>query len=242
MKFAPFFTALFASSVAFSFSSHSFANERFSFYAKKTFAETFAKAQAGDAEKQYSLCVHYQSDSDLLGTIKDINEAIKWCEKAAKQHHLSAMRSLGHLYDEQAKYSQAFKWWQKLAYTSLEDYIAFETKQFAQSFFNKGKTPDEHRIRKDANFAQASDRYNLAVYYLNGRGTEKNYQQVKYWAEKIVNENNSRFGDHLLGDLYQYGLAVRIDKYKAIEFYGEACDGAIQSACDQYRKLKEAGY
>ncbi|PJG84328.1 tetratricopeptide repeat protein [Conservatibacter flavescens] len=195
--------------------------------------QTLKKAQQGDVEEQYFICIAYEPDSKQADVTKNEHEAIEWCKKAAEQGHIGAISNLAHLYIKQKKFSLAFPLWQQLSYKSIDDYIAYEKTRI----YNRGQ--DENNIRLIANAYQAEHRFNLAIAYLNGYGTEQDYKKAKYWAVKIVNENHNRIGFTILGNLYQYGRAVRLDKYKAIELYGEACNGGHQYACDQYRKLKE---
>jgi TPR repeat protein len=61
----------------------------------RNFKAQFERAQGGKAEEQYQLaCLYYNG----TGTLEDPVEAAKWCEKAAKQGHLQAMKNLAFSY------------------------------------------------------------------------------------------------------------------------------------------------
>ena len=59
------------------------------------FAETKAKAEAGDAEAQYNLGVMYHQG---LGVEHDFREAVKWYQKAADQGYENGQSNLGVMY------------------------------------------------------------------------------------------------------------------------------------------------
>ena len=56
------------------------------------FAETKAKAEAGDADAQFNLGVMYYQG---LGVEQDFKEVVKWYQKAADQGDVEAQYNLG---------------------------------------------------------------------------------------------------------------------------------------------------
>ena len=63
--------------------------------AEGSFAETKAKAEAGDAEAQIDLGVMYEYGE---GVEQDFKEAVKWYRKAAEQGDVNAQYNLGSRY------------------------------------------------------------------------------------------------------------------------------------------------
>ena len=77
----------------------------------KTFAETKAKAEAGDAEEQGFLGWMY---AEGKGVEQDFKEAVKWYQKAADQGDASAQFSLAAMYEVgkgvEQDYVTAYAW------------------------------------------------------------------------------------------------------------------------------------
>ena len=82
----------------------------------KAFAETKAKAEAGDAEAQFNLGVMYDEGE---GVPKDDKEAVKWWQKAADQGNAKTQVNLGGMYEKGQgvgqDFKEAFKWYQTAA-------------------------------------------------------------------------------------------------------------------------------
>ena len=80
------------------------------------FAETKAKAEAGDARAQYNLGLMYDNGE---GVEQDFKEAIKWYQKAADQGYAEWQCNLGVMYYEgkgvEQDFKEAIKWNQKAA-------------------------------------------------------------------------------------------------------------------------------
>ena len=81
------------------------------------FAETKAKAEAGDADAQFNLGVMYYQG---LGVEQDLKEAVKWYQKAADQGDVAmAQFNLGVMYEKgkgvEQDFKEAVKWYQKAA-------------------------------------------------------------------------------------------------------------------------------
>lgn len=65
------------------------------------------KASQGDKIAQYNLGVCYLNG---FGVEKDVQKAIYWCEKSAKQEYAAAQYCLGTIYLEQQNYQEAMSW------------------------------------------------------------------------------------------------------------------------------------
>lgn len=62
---------------------------------RKEFVETKTKAEAGDADAQYSLGYKYEKS---IGVEKDEKKAVRWYREAAAQDHLAALFAVGLMY------------------------------------------------------------------------------------------------------------------------------------------------
>jgi TPR repeat protein len=75
------------------------------------FAETKAKAEAGDADAQFNLGVMYYQG---LGVEQDLKEAVKWFQKTANQGNANAQHNLGVMYANgkgvEQNYVTAYAW------------------------------------------------------------------------------------------------------------------------------------
>jgi len=58
--------------------------------------------------------------------------------------------------------------------------------------------------------------------------------------EKLANNGNVEV-QNKLGLMYTNGDGVKQDDKKAKEWFSKACDGGLQNACDNYKKLNEQG-
>ena len=80
------------------------------------FNALLAQAEAGDAEAQYQVGQCYYHGE---GVEKNLKEAVKWCQKAAKQEYAEAQFLLGSYYCQGIGIVQncekAFEWWEKAA-------------------------------------------------------------------------------------------------------------------------------
>ncbi len=67
---------------------------------------------SGDAEAQYALGIRYLTGNEV---VKDIDEAIKWLEYAAKQKHAGAFYKLGEIYFKYGNFVEADKNYRRAA-------------------------------------------------------------------------------------------------------------------------------
>ena len=85
-------------------------------FRKIKFAETKAKAEAGDVNSQYNLAVMYANG---LGVLRDDKEAIEWYHKSAEQGFAAAQLNLGVMYANGQGVLQddkeAVEWYRKAA-------------------------------------------------------------------------------------------------------------------------------
>jgi TPR repeat protein len=77
---------------------------------------------------------------------------------------------------------------------------------------------------------------NIGELYYNGEGVPKNYLCALKWLLKSVEGNGHAHTLCIIGNLFEYGYDVPLDKYKALEWY---CHGGDKSRRD---RLKREGY
>ncbi len=81
----------------------------------------------------------------------------------------------------------------------------------------------------------------LGNMHYEGNGVPRNFAEARRWWEKAATQGKAP-AQYNLGVLYDAGLGVRQDKRTAKAWYGKACDGGLQDACNDYRRLNEAGF
>jgi len=143
------------------------------------FKQAIQSAQAGNVEGQKLLGVMYYEG---LGTKRNVSEAIKWLEVAAKQGQIDAIVNLAHIYTNEKSGVKNPNKAEKYLISAAEKGDAESQYNLAVHLGRKGvKKPDWGKIftylRKSTaqGFIPASHR--LGVLYLNGIGVTKNEAQ-----------------------------------------------------------------
>ena len=148
-------------------------------------AETKAKAEAGDADAQFSLGNAYAYGR---GVEQDLEEAMKWYRKAAEQGNADAQNKLGWLYN--GGVPMTFE--QKVEYGSLflDQIIKGDKKPLklpARTTVAKGISRDDKEAakwyRKAAEQGDPPAQCSLGVMYYNGEGVEKDVVNAYAWHE-----------------------------------------------------------
>lgn len=160
--------------------------------AGESFAETKAKAEAGDPKAQTDLGHHYRVGSQQWlgdgynpaeGVRKDGREAIKWYLKAANQGHVGAQFSLGALYIEGTSviknYSEAAKWFKKAAEQG-HSLAQLHLGHLYEQGKGVSKNMKEAAIfyQKAAYSRSAPAQLQLGECYESGSGVSKNYVEA----------------------------------------------------------------
>jgi TPR repeat protein len=152
-------------------------------FAQSDFEATKARAEAGDAEAQYSLGVMYASGEVVA---QDYQEAVKWYRLAAEQGNASAQYSLGFMYEEGRGVAQSdqevVKWYTLAAELGNLD------AQFALGLMygnGSGVEKDSEEAFKWIRLASAQTRMAqmlLCIFYRDGVGTAQNYSRAYVWC------------------------------------------------------------
>ena len=165
-------------------------------FRKIKFAETKAKAEAGDVISQFKLGMMYSNGE---GVLEDDKEAVKWYRKAADQGNglvqNKAQSKLGTMYDngegvlEDDK--EAVKWYKLAA-----------DQGYAPAQYNLGLMYDNGEgvlqghneavwwYRKAAEQGVADAQYNLGIKYSTGQGVLQNFVTAYAWIN--IAEANGR--------------------------------------------------
>jgi TPR repeat protein len=77
---------------------------------------------------------------------------------------------------------------------------------------------------------------NTGTLYRDGRGVPKNYLCGLKWYLKAAEQNKSEYTPNYIGNFFEYGHGVQLDKHKALEWY---CRGGDKS---HRQRLNGQGY
>jgi TPR repeat protein len=187
---------------------------------EKDFELMLPFAKKGHALIQNQIGVMYESGN---GVNKNIQEALIWYEKAAKQKNPWALYNLGEIYymgtHVGQNYTKAFEYYKESA--SLGNYKAQNV--LANMYLDgKGTTPDLKQAiywyEKSAEQNYHWGLTNLAHMYQQGQGVEKDLNKAISYYEK-GSELNNNVAQFNLGKLYYEGKEVKQDYKKAFQYF-----------------------
>ena len=169
--------------------------------AKRTVAESRAKADQGDAVAQYNLGVSY---ADGLGVPQDDAEAVRWLRVAADQGHAGAQFNLGVRYADGLGVPQgdaeAVRWFRVAA----DQGLALAQNNLGVMYANdKGIPQDDAEavrwLRVAADQGHAEAQFNLGVRYADGLGVPQDDVEAVRWFRVAADQG---FAD-AWGDVHQ---------------------------------------
>jgi TPR repeat protein len=159
---------------------------------------------------------------------------------ADSQYNLGVMYSTGEVVKQDLKkafnlFTQASEQGHLLSYINLGNmYSKGEgTKQ------DLNKALELYKIASQNGLAHGD--YHLGLMYLNGKAVNQDYKEAfKYFT---LASNKELSNAHLnLGIMYEQGMGTSKSIKKAMHLYKKACDNNIQTGCNYYNELKDAGY
>lgn len=181
-------------------------------------------ADQGDAIAQFAIGELYREDRlDITAKLKnpdDYNEYWDyigeqkqyWYTKAAEQGYDRAQYHLGIMYRNNRDFVNAKLWLEKAADQGLTE---AETLVGMMYFDGEG----------------------TVLYENEAGGFPQDYKKAYNYLEKAAN-NYSPSAQFFLGEMYYHGLGVDQDHNKAKQWYQQACDLGLLSACDTLNDIK----
>ena len=177
-------------------------------------------AELGYAPAQNTLGAYY---AEGYGVPQNVNIAIEWYLKAAKQNDDTSQYNLAHLYYEgklvEQNYSEAFKWYRKAA--ELGD---AESQCKVGYFYRKGLgtevnyTEAVYWYTKAATQGDPIAQSNLANCYMRGEGVEVNLVKTYEWYKKSA-ESGYAYAQAMLGLCYNEGVGVNQNFEEAFKWF-----------------------
>lgn len=134
------------------------------------------------------------------GTDVDINESVKWFEKAAKQGNIDSCYQLGRIY-------------------SSEKYGITDIKKSDEYY----KTALNGYIQAEKENTNATIQYRIGLMYYNGLGTEKDIEKAGDWFLKSMKNENASAA-YMLANIFENENTELSDRKKAISCYQIAAE------------------
>lgn len=186
----------------------------------KYYAQELAKK--GRADGYFELAKFYYYGVE---TKKDINKALTYFEKAAKYYYAKAYYELGLLYYEKSKVKisvdnkKALDYFEKGA--KLKDfdcnYILGDIYILGYAGVKKDKNEAIKYYEKIA-YLDKNIAFYVGYYYINEK---KDYETAAKYFEKSLNSKTGK-GYYEVAYMYENGLGVKQDVFKALRFYDKA--------------------
>jgi len=144
---------------------------------------------------------------------------------------------------EAKNYQEAFKLFKKVEQKDHNSVVQFALGVMYTN--GQGVRQDDKEAvkwyRKSAEQGDADAQYNLGVRYDSGQGVRQDYKEAVKWYRKSAEQGDADAQSNL-GVRYAKGQGMRQDKRMAKDWFGKSCDNGLQTGCDSYRVLNEAGY
>jgi len=175
-------------------------------------AELIKRAEAGDAESQYSLGWEL---NHIAKTEKDMGDAVKWLHLSAEQGFAKAQCYLGKVFRDY------YLVYDKEDYEGAANWFLLAAKQGMVQ-------------------AQEELAYMYASGIRHGMGIAKNTQEAVKWNLKAF-ENGSEVAPVRLGDSYREGDGITQDIAEAIKWYRIGAEQGDFYCCSKLWEIYESG-
>ena len=204
-------------------------------FRKIKFAETKAKAEAGDVISQFKLGMMYSNGE---GVLEDDKEAVKWYRKAADQGYAYAQAILGVMYyngegvlkDDK----EAVKWYRKAADkgNAPAQYnlgiMYYNGKGVLQDFKQAMKWIHEAADQGNG-LVQNKAQSKLGTMYDNGEGVLEDDKEAVKWY-KLAADQGYAPAQYNLGLMYDNGEGVLQGHNEAVWWYRKAAEQGVADA------------
>ena len=207
-------------------------------------AELKKQAEAGDAEAQFELGLHYCADEDNYDT------TLLWYRKAAEQGHARAQLFLAMLIEDEGgrkpDIASALPWYRKAAAQGDPDALkrlgemyaegqclAYDPVKAEECF---RKAVEEYRLAAEED-EDSSAMYGLGLMLINGKGVDRDVAGAVKWFQKAAELDNDE-AQFILAELYADGRGVPRDPGKAMELYRQAAALGHEAAKERLDALR----
>ncbi len=200
---------------------------------RRIFLETRAKAEAGNAQAQFSLGGLYATGK---GVKRDSRRAVEWYRKAAEQGLAGAQYALAldylHGNGVDADQAKGASWLRKAADQGMA------SAQLELGYcYSEGRGLDEDDVeaarwyRRAAQQANPNAQYRLGVCYLTGTGVAKDTAEGIKWV-RVAAEQGFGLAQEKLGVCYERGQGLSTDYLEAYKWLNLAAGQAGEESWD----------
>jgi len=196
-------------------------------------------------------------------------EALKWFRKAAEQDFVSAIYEISSCYryghGVVANKQEALRWIRKAAerghvHAQYELGDFYNDKQTMEEFGVKGKVDKTEALkwfRKAAEQGHGEAQFKLGCAYIDGTGIKKDYQEGVKWLRATwemewknmepglganASKSSLQTAAAILGECYEKGLGVCVDREEAIRWYGTSGSMHNEDSAAKERRLKREDF
>ena len=202
--------------------------ESLRYWAKR--GDSLAKEDLG-----YALLFGEEDDDFGVPSIeKDVHEAAKWLEEAAKEGMMYSQKKFADMcYDGvgvQQNYQRAFKWYRKAAeqgYANAQYNLGYCYQNRIGIEKNEAEAVKWYRKAAEQGYANAQNA--LGYCYQNGIGIEKNEAEAVKWYPKAAKQGYAT-AQYNLGLCYENGKGVERNVVEAVKWYRKAAEQGDASA------------
>ena len=212
----------------------------------RVYYEHAVKLEPNDPLANYFLGWLYKEGD---GVKQDVAKGIEFLKKSANENYQPAMLTLGNIYQNghhniPVDWNEAAKWYQKSADLGNpqgefrlaelyynQDNPGYDPKKAFPLFLKIAKTKQQD----NCNCTEAASY--IGYMYLNGEGTEKNFQQALHWLRIAANAGDTT-AMHNLAEMYREGYGIKKDLNRARKLYQQACDEGDDESCEAYAQLR----
>jgi TPR repeat protein len=190
-------------------------------------------AEAGKPSAQFNIGLAYMLGD--AGLDKDLNEAVLWFKKAAKQDYFRAYDLLGFLYEKTKDWQKSFDSYQMAADNDIPEaechlaeiyyYGNPEIKKDFKKAFLLFTKAASRILGGGKNHARAQ--HLLGHMYMGGEGTEQNFEQGLTWFKRSIAMGEVTGyvgGEYSIGMAYKNGLGVTPDLDEAFKWLEKAAN------------------
>lgn len=189
---------------------------------EKVFAFNLKRAEEGNVEAQYQVCVAYATGK---GVEENTKLSYAWCQKAADNGLPAAQRMMGFESIMMGNTSLAIEYWEKAGEGGDLDAVC----DLAEFYLDGNDGIPENKVRAIELYKKAASKnfpraeLYLGICYMLGNGVAEDQYEAVSWFEKAALQGNADAQKNM-GLCLKHGDGIATDKQKAAEWFEKAVE------------------
>jgi TPR repeat protein len=200
-------------------------------------------ANVGDIFSMMLLARRYERGN---GVDKDMSQALKWYQSAAKAGNAQAMEYLGNIFFRgqgvEKDPAQAVAWWRKAAEAGNSEAMASLGKIYLGGY---GVAEDQAQafawFQRGADGGNSVAMSSLGWMFAHGVGVGKDYGKGLSWLRKAAEEGANSFAMHELGLMYLNGVGVDQNDREAKDWFQKGADAGDPASMNDLGTMYSSG-